>query len=125
MAKVYNKDMESLMRVGKEGKKASNDNIKSLIKIDQEGKKNSGKDMKNLMRVDKEGKKTKTRLSPREKEVYELIVVGKTNKQICKELCICKSTLEKYITKIYQKKGVKNRIELVFRLKDNCNRGQE
>lgn len=107
MAKVYNKDMESLMRVGKEGKKAYNDDIKSLIKID------------------KEGKKAKTRLSPREKEVYELIVIGKTNKQICKELCICKSTLEKYITKIYQKKGVKNRIELVFRLKDDGNRGQE
>ena len=125
MAKVYNKDMESLMRVGKEGKKASNDNIKSLIKIGKEGKKASNDNIKSLIKIDKEGKKAKTRLSPRETEVYELIVVGKTNKQICKELCICKSTLEKYITKIYQKKGVKNRIELVFRLKDDCNRGQE
>ncbi len=122
MAKAYKKDIKNSVE---SGKKASNDNIKSLIKIDKEGKKASGKDMESLMRVGKEGKKAKTRLSPRESEVYELIVIGKTNKQICKELCICKSTLEKYITKIYQKKGVKNRIELVFRLKDNCNRGQE
>ena len=125
MAKVYNKDMESLMRVGKEGKKASNDNIKSLIKIDQEGKKSLWQRYGKSDESRQRGQKTKTRLSPREKEVYELIVVGKTNKQICKELCICKSTLEKYITKIYQKKGVKNRIELVFRLKDDGNRGQE
>lgn len=57
------------------------------------------------------------KLSPRETEVYELILIGKTNKQICRELCICKGTLERHITSIYQKKGVKNRFELVFRSK--------
>lgn len=59
------------------------------------------------------------KLSPRETEVYELILIGKTNKQICRELCICKGTLERHITSIYQKKGVKNRLELVFRLKNS------
>lgn len=70
------------------------------------------KDIKNSAET---GKKAKKRLSPREKEVYELIIIGKTNREICRELCICKGTLERHITSIYQKKGVKNRFELVFK----------
>ena len=60
-----------------------------------------------------------TQLSPREKEVYEHMRSGKTNREICTDLCICRGTLEKYITKIYRKKGVKTRLELVFRLKNS------
>lgn len=57
------------------------------------------------------------KLSSRENEVYELLISGKTNKQICRELCICRGTLERHITSIYRKKGVKNRFELVFKSK--------
>lgn len=57
------------------------------------------------------------KLSSRENEVYELLISGKTNREICRELCICRGTLERHITSIYRKKGVKNRFELVFKSK--------
>ncbi len=53
------------------------------------------------------------KLSPRETEVYQLIICGATNKSICQRLCIGKSTLECHISSIYKKKEVKNRIELI------------
>lgn len=78
-----------------------NENIENLTNTNREGRKNYKENMK--------------KLSPREKEVYELMISGKTNREICADLCICRGTLEKYITKIYRKKGVKNRLELVFK----------
>lgn len=81
--------------------------------------KNYNENIENFPKTDKEGKNTyngnMAKLSPREKEVYELMISGKTNREICADLCICRGTLEKYITKIYRKKGVKNRLELVFK----------
>ena len=62
------------------------------------------------------------KLSPREKEVYELMISVQTNKYICKILCICRGTLEKYITKIYRKKEVKNRIELINKHYERSNK---
>lgn len=55
----------------------------------------------------------KRKLSPRENEVYEMIVNGKTNREIWNELCISRKTLENHIGRIYDKKEVSNRIELV------------
>lgn len=57
----------------------------------------------------------KKRLSQREKEIRQLILEGKTNKEICRILYISRSTLENHITKIYQKCDVKNRMELIFK----------
>lgn len=68
---------------------------------------------KNIKKSSETGNERGKKLSPREKEVYELMISGQTNVTICKILCICRGTLEKYITKIYRKKEVKNRIELI------------
>lgn len=53
------------------------------------------------------------KLSPRENEIYNLLIQGKSRKNIAEKLCIAKSTLEWHILHIFQKKDVKNRVELV------------
>ena len=62
------------------------------------------------------------KLSPREKEVYELMISGQTNVDICRKLCIGKSTLECHISSIYGKKEVKNRIELINKHYERSNK---
>ena len=52
-------------------------------------------------------------LTQRQKEVYDLIVSGKTNKEIMTELFIEQSTLKSHINQIYKKLDIKNRKELM------------
>ena len=54
--------------------------------------------------------------SQREKEVIELLLQGKSNKQIAFELHIAQSTVEYHLKNIYQKLGVNSRTEAVIRL---------
>ena len=51
-------------------------------------------------------------LTQRQKEVYELIVSGHSNKEICTELYIEQSTLKSHINQIYRKLKIKKRSEL-------------
>lgn len=54
----------------------------------------------------------KYNISRREREVLQLICEGKTNKQIEKRLFISLQTVKDHVSKIYQKTGVKNRVQL-------------
>jgi DNA-binding CsgD family transcriptional regulator/uncharacterized membrane protein len=54
----------------------------------------------------------KYNISKREREVLELICEGKTNKQIEKILFISLQTVKDHVSRIYQKTGVKNRVQL-------------
>ena len=54
-------------------------------------------------------------LSKKELEVYELIVAGKTNKEIASILFIETTTVKSHISKIYQKLGVKNRKDAILK----------
>lgn len=56
-------------------------------------------------------------LSERQKEVYDLIISGKTNKEIMTELFIEQSTLKSHINQIYKKLNIKSRRELKSKLK--------
>lgn len=56
-------------------------------------------------------------LTMRQKEVYELIIAGKTNKEIISELFIEQSTLKSHINQIYKKLHIKSRNELRSKLK--------
>jgi DNA-binding NarL/FixJ family response regulator len=56
-------------------------------------------------------------LSERQKEVYDLIISGKTNKEIMTELFIEQSTLKSHINQIYKKLNIKSRSELKSKLK--------
>ena len=57
-------------------------------------------------------------LSERQKEVYDLIISGKTNKEIINELFIDQSTLKSHINQIYKKLNIKSRRELKSKLKN-------
>jgi DNA-binding NarL/FixJ family response regulator len=51
-------------------------------------------------------------LTERQREVYDLIILGKTNKEIMSELFIEQSTLKSHINQIYKKLNIKSRSEL-------------
>lgn len=52
------------------------------------------------------------RLTERQREVYDLIISGKTNKEIMSELFIEQSTLKSHVNQIYKKLNIKSRSEL-------------
>ncbi len=54
-----------------------------------------------------------TMLSKQERNVFECILQGKTNRQICDELFLGLHTVENYISLLYDKISVKNREELI------------
>ena len=54
------------------------------------------------------------RLTPREREIVELLVQGETNKRIAKRLSVTQDTVKHHITSIFDKTGVSNRLELVL-----------
>ena len=53
-----------------------------------------------------------SRLTERQRKVYDLILLGKTNKEIMSELFIEQSTLKSHINQIYKKLDIKSRREL-------------
>lgn len=56
-------------------------------------------------------------LTPREQEVTQLILEGKSNKEIASSLFVSERTVEFHLQNIYNKFQVKSRIELVLKLR--------
>jgi DNA-binding CsgD family transcriptional regulator len=56
-------------------------------------------------------------LTDRQREVYDLIIAGKTNKEIIAKLFIEQSTLKTHINQIYKKLKINSRRELKSKLK--------
>jgi ligand-binding sensor domain-containing protein/DNA-binding CsgD family transcriptional regulator len=56
------------------------------------------------------------RLTPREEEILRLVLEGARNRDIEKKLFISASTVRNHIYNIYQKLGVKSRLELIHRI---------
>ena len=52
-------------------------------------------------------------LSPRETEVYELLIQGRTNREIAGSLFITESTTKVHVRHIFEKLGVRSRVEAV------------
>jgi DNA-binding NarL/FixJ family response regulator len=52
-------------------------------------------------------------LSPREREVYELVVQRLTNREIARLLFIEESTVKVHVHHIYDKLGVRSRLDLI------------
>ena len=52
-------------------------------------------------------------LSPREEEVYQQLLTGKSIKAIAETLFVAPSTICTYTMRIYQKKQVNSRVELL------------
>ena len=88
------------------------------IRIDKYRIENLSHQIESLSAEQKENSKFQlSELTTRQKEVYELIVSGKSNKEIMANLFIEQSTLKSHINQIYKKLNVKNRREL----KSNAN----
>jgi DNA-binding NarL/FixJ family response regulator len=56
-------------------------------------------------------------LSKREKEVAEYVVRGMTNQEIAEKLFVSLRTIKAHLSSIYDKTGLRNRLELGLRLK--------
>ena len=54
---------------------------------------------------------------PREKEIAVLIAEGLTNRQIADRLYISEGTVKNYISSIYDKTGIHDRVKLAVVLK--------
>lgn len=54
-------------------------------------------------------------LTRKEKEIYDLIIDGKTNQEIAQALYIAYKTTKNHIYSIYDKLGCKDRIELIVK----------
>jgi DNA-binding CsgD family transcriptional regulator len=57
-------------------------------------------------------------LTPSERRVADLVLAGRTNREIATELFITVHTVEKTLTRAYRKLGVRSRTELARRLAD-------
>ncbi|MCM3356605.1 response regulator transcription factor [Psychrobacillus sp. MER TA 171] len=53
-------------------------------------------------------------LTPRELEVFQLLVDGATNKEIAQKLFLSEGTIRVYLTTIYSKLGVKSRAKAIL-----------
>lgn len=58
-----------------------------------------------------------TELTSREKEICSLMVEGLTNKQIADRLYISEGTVKNYISNIYDKTGIHDRVKLIVELR--------
>ena len=48
-------------------------------------------------------------LSPRQRQIFDLVVVGQSNKEIARTLGLSEFTIKIHITKLFKKLGVRNR----------------
>lgn len=55
-------------------------------------------------------------ITKREREIAGLMLMGKTNGQICSQLFISENTLKTHVRQLYRKLNVRNRSELAFKL---------
>lgn len=55
-------------------------------------------------------------LTPREREIFELLIQNKSSKQIADELFISEKTVRNHISNVMQKLGVKGRAMAVIEL---------
>ena len=60
-----------------------------------------------------------TDVSQREQEIIRLLIRGLSNKQIAENLYISQKTVKNHIYHIYQKLGIKNRIQLINKFLDD------
>lgn len=55
-------------------------------------------------------------LTPRERQIFTLLVNNKSTKEIAKELSISEKTVRNHISNVIQKLGVDSRVQAVFEL---------
>lgn len=91
--------------------------IKNKNMFVNESLNNNSNDLKNIENEDnkikKELKEEIINLTKREKQILSYLLSGKTNKEVALILDISLNTVNNHVANIYDKSGVKNRVELV------------
>ncbi|MFZ5817491.1 MAG: response regulator transcription factor [Bacillota bacterium] len=54
-------------------------------------------------------------MTPRERDVFRLLALGRTSREIARELYLTHNTAREYVQRIYQKLSVQRRSELISR----------
>ncbi|GAB4387998.1 MAG: hypothetical protein Kow0025_04750 [Thermodesulfovibrionales bacterium] len=67
-----------------------------------------------FLREEQSAEASKFRLTPKEREVLDLLVIGRTNKEIAERLGISPGTVNAHLDSIYRKLNVSNRLEAAF-----------
>jgi DNA-binding NarL/FixJ family response regulator len=62
------------------------------------------------------GEDRSSQLSPREQEVAALVADGKANREVAAALFVSEKTVEYHLSNIYEKLGLRSRVELAGRL---------
>ncbi|MCS6780698.1 MAG: response regulator transcription factor, partial [Geminicoccaceae bacterium] len=57
-------------------------------------------------------------LTPRQREVLELLGQGRPNKVIAQRLAMCESTVKVHVRQIMRKLGARNRTEVALKLRE-------
>jgi DNA-binding NarL/FixJ family response regulator len=63
----------------------------------------------------------KPRLSPREKQVLSMVVLGFTNREIANKLYLAESTIKSHLSSAFEKLGVRSRSDAVALILDSKN----
>jgi DNA-binding NarL/FixJ family response regulator len=63
-------------------------------------------------------------LTPREEEVARLVADGATNREIARALFLSPKTVERHVSNVLKKLGVRNRAGLASRLRDLAESGR-
>jgi DNA-binding NarL/FixJ family response regulator len=58
--------------------------------------------------------KVASRLTPRERQVLKMIVAGHSNREIAQQWTVSEETIKHHLTRIFDKAGVANRVELAM-----------
>ena len=91
--------------------------IKNKNMFVNESLNNNSNDLKNIENennaIKKELKEEIINLTKREKQILSYLLSGKTNKEVALILDISLNTVNNHVANIYDKSGVKNRVELV------------
>ena len=72
-----------------------------------------------IKRENESSKEIDVNLTRREKEILSYLLDGKTNKEVSLILSISLNTVNNHVANIYEKSGVKNRVELVNKFSKN------
>lgn len=63
------------------------------------------------------------KLTKRQKQISDKILLGYTNTEICKDLKLAVQTVKYHVTLLYKKTGVKNRSQFIVKMLSEASSG--